>query len=537
MTDSIRVFDPGFRVTNSSGDVVSAAKIKFYDAGTLNARTVYSDSGLSTSLGSTVTCLSNGAPATSGSAEALIYTGTTAYKVIITTSADVTIHEFDDISGAIDTSGFSNDEATPIRPVQTKASDYTVLEADQGDLINGNCTGGDIDFSLPSAVTVGDNWQVSFKHVGTANVVNVIATGGQTIDGATTKTLNFQNESITITSDGANYHVSEDARQVANSLGLSMVNGTLDTSVSAGALTVSIKTLAGADPSASDPVYLLFRSATLTNGGYVRRRIASATSVVLSSGSELGATNDVPFRLWITAHDDAGTIYLGASNRKTSTGISPLNDAAQISTTAEGGAGGADSSGVIYTSSAVTSKAMSVLGYLDWGSGLSSVGTWSATPDTEHLKGPSTKLPGDTVRTWYVPYATNAALSTTIPVDDTIPTSSEGTEIISRAITLNSSVNLLDVNVSGFGNAVTGSAFGTLALFAGGSSAVQAITNGATGPQTYAMTHYFSPGAASVTMSVRAGASSGDWEGNGDSGGRLFGGIASLNMVVTEIMS
>ena len=212
MTDSIRVFDPGFRVTNSSGDVVSGAKIKFFNAGTENTRTVYSDSSLSTSLGSTVTCLSNGAPATSGENETLIYTGTTAYKVIITTSADVTIHEFDNIKGAIDTSGFSNDEAIPIRSVQNKADDYTVLEADQGDLINGNSTGGDITFTLPSAVTVGNNWQVTLKHVGTANTVTVSATGGQTIDGASDFDLESQYEAITVVSDGANYHIAESGR-------------------------------------------------------------------------------------------------------------------------------------------------------------------------------------------------------------------------------------------------------------------------------------------------------------------------------------
>jgi hypothetical protein len=83
----------GYRVTDANGSPISGAKIKFYNAGGLVARTVYSDSGLSASLGSTVFCGSDGFPvASSGSSTPVnVYTGTTAYKVVIATSADVTI--------------------------------------------------------------------------------------------------------------------------------------------------------------------------------------------------------------------------------------------------------------------------------------------------------------------------------------------------------------------------------------------------------------------------------------------------------------
>lgn len=213
MTDSIRVFDPGFRVTNTSGEPVSGAKCKFYNAGGLVARTVYSDSGLSVSLGSTVTCNASGAPAASGGAGAqvLVYTGTTAYKVVITDSSDNTLFEFDNLSGALDTSSFDADTALPRAPVEIKSTDYTVVDGDRGKVFNVDSTGGDVDVTLPSAVTVGDNWRVTFRHTGTANSVILAAAGGQTVNGASSLTLSYQYESVTLVSDGANFHVSEDA--------------------------------------------------------------------------------------------------------------------------------------------------------------------------------------------------------------------------------------------------------------------------------------------------------------------------------------
>src|SRR5580765_8099654 len=109
MTDAIAVLPPGFRVTDDeTGAPVSGAKIKFYSAGTTTPLTVYSIYGLSSSLGSTVYTDSLGTPvASQGSNTAvMVYTGTAAYKVVITTSDDDTILTLDNIKGALDTSTF-----------------------------------------------------------------------------------------------------------------------------------------------------------------------------------------------------------------------------------------------------------------------------------------------------------------------------------------------------------------------------------------------------------------------------------------------
>lgn len=131
MTDSVVVLPPGFRVLDSNGDPVSGAKLKFYDAGTTDAKTVYSDSGLSTSLGSTVYCDTGGYPVSEegGSTKVQVYTGVTAYKLVITTSADVTIASHDNIKGAVEASFITSTDDT----ITSLADDDTIVVTDASD--------------------------------------------------------------------------------------------------------------------------------------------------------------------------------------------------------------------------------------------------------------------------------------------------------------------------------------------------------------------------------------------------------------------
>lgn len=188
-------------------------------------------------------------------------------------------------------------------------------------------------------------------------------------------------------------------QQVSAAEGL--INGKLVASVSGNALTVAIKTYAGNDPSALDPVYAFFRNATATNGDYTMLTIAAATSFVASSGSTLGTANAVASRLWIVGLNDGGTFRLGAINCRVG-GSSPtqivgLNEYQLVSSTAEGGAGGADTAGIFYTGTAVTSKAFRILGFVE--STQATAGTWATSPSLVQMFGPGIKKPGDVVQT------------------------------------------------------------------------------------------------------------------------------------------
>jgi hypothetical protein len=137
-------------------------------------------------------------------------------------------------------------------------------------------------------------------------------------------------------------------------------------SVAASALTVTL-----------NPTTLDFRSATLTSGAVVSRLITSAISVTVSSGSTLGTVSAVQSRIVVLALDNAGTVELAVVNIS---GGTSLDEAGVINTVAEGGAGAADSASTIYSTTARTSVAYRVVGYIE--STQATAGTWATAPST-----------------------------------------------------------------------------------------------------------------------------------------------------------
>ena len=213
MADATFVFSPGLRLEDpTSGDFLSGATIEFYDAGTTNPKTVYADAGLLTSLGTSVTTDSQGYPTSDGSNKTLVWVGTADYKMVIKNSAGTTIATHDNVKGAVETVESSDASVVATRPVETKSLDYTVLSADQSKVFAGNCSGGDVTFTLPSAVTVGSGWLITIQHAGTANEVFIASVSSQTItEGAssfgTSYALVRNGDEVTLVSDGGNWRV------------------------------------------------------------------------------------------------------------------------------------------------------------------------------------------------------------------------------------------------------------------------------------------------------------------------------------------
>lgn len=216
MADAVTVFPPGYRLTDSAtGAPLSGAVIRFYDAGTTNPKTVYADQELTTALGTSVTTDSLGAPTSDGTTKTAVYVDEASYKVRIETSAGVLIEEKDNLKGAV-VAGDSGDGGSVVstRTVETKSLDYTVLPADQGKAFAGNCSGGDVVFTLPSAADadVGNGWLITISHAGTANEVVINTVSSQTI---TSGALSYggklplaqSGEEVTLISDGGNWRV------------------------------------------------------------------------------------------------------------------------------------------------------------------------------------------------------------------------------------------------------------------------------------------------------------------------------------------
>ncbi len=139
----------------------------------------------------------------------------------------------------------------------------------------------------------------------------------------------------------------------------------ISASVGSNAMTISASALS-----------LDFRSATLGSGA-VTKVSGTPSNLVISSGSTLGTVSGQQSRIAVLAINNAGTIELAAVNLS---GGNNLDETGVISTTAEGGAGAADSASTIYSTTARTNVAYRVIGYVE--STQTTAGTWATAPST-----------------------------------------------------------------------------------------------------------------------------------------------------------
>lgn len=324
-------------------------------------------------------------------------------------------------------------------------------------------------------------------------------------------------------------------------------NMSIAASVAANVLTVSLKTAAGNDPSANDPVLIPFRSATAATGTPDIIAVRSALSIdTNTTGATLGSANSVAFRFWLVAFNNSGTSVLAlincVSGGATVANVYPLAEDGVASSTAMSGS--ATSAGVFYTpnGTTVTSKAYRILGYIEYSSGLATAGTYGSAPTKIQIFGPSIKRPGDIVQVAMNRYTTAASIgSPFIPNDDTIPQSTEGTQILSATATPTSAANVWLVTIQMAATA-SGALYVGASLFNGGSNAVAAsiLTPAAADFINAILLQYMAlaNGTSSVTWTVNTAASSGTVTINGVTSGptRKYGGVMAATLNVQEVM-
>ncbi len=318
----------------------------------------------------------------------------------------------------------------------------------------------------------------------------------------------------------------------------SILNGTLTVTMAANAVTVALKTLAGSDPSASDPVSITFRHGTATNGTHVTRSVTAALSVVISSGSTLGTLNNTASRIYIGALDNAGTVELCVWNPLNTSGLLTVLETELVSTTAEGGAGAADTARVLYSTTTRANVYVRVLGYFE--STQATAGTWASSATKLQLMGPGVPRTGDQIQTIWARDSTMATGITAIPNDNTIPQNTEGTQFMSATITPRSALNLLEISHLGFYS--TGSVGReALALFqdtTANALATAAISTARVIDAEPAMLQYtMSAGTTSATtFKIREGSSSGGTVTfNGEDGAAYYGGTLTSTLTIKEI--
>lgn len=180
----------------------------------------------------------------------------------------------------------------------------------------------------------------------------------------------------------------------------------LQTSVGSSALTIALKQADGStNPSSgTSAVKIGFRSATSANGNYNIRSVTSSLSITVSSGSTLGHADGRAQYIWVYALDNAGTVELAVTSTR-------YDDGSIVSTTAEGGAGAADSNRTIYSTTARSNVPIRLIGRLL--STQTTAGTWAANMSEVSL--PLAIKAGDPIVAVYASSST-ASASTATPI-------------------------------------------------------------------------------------------------------------------------
>ena len=323
---------------------------------------------------------------------------------------------------------------------------------------------------------------------------------------------------------------------------LALQNVGLAVSVGASAITIALKQQDGStDPNTGTAaVNIAFASATATSGGTTMRSVTSALSLTISNGSSLGfASTTATQRVWVGAIDNAGTVVLGAWTSLSGTNLRRFNDGDVVSTTAEGGAGGADSAQTIYTTAAQTSKVLRVLGYFEIQAAASYA--WTNSPSVVRVMQPGLPKTGDVIQRLRTSTAAVITGTNTTPFDDTIPQLSETNLANSQAITPTSSLNVLKIEANG--TAATSSGADLMAQGIWQDSTANAIavqwntTLGANNAAEVFTSYQMLAGTTSSTTFKQgfAGSAAGTTTINGTSAARKYGGVLSCYISVEEI--
>lgn len=276
--------------------------------------------------------------------------------------------------GTANTDWSANMTAANIRRiVDDKSGAYTIVAGDLGKVINVDATAGAVTLTLTAAATMADGfWCYVRKADSSGNAVTIDPNAAETINGGANISVTAQFEMRLLVCDGTTWFMEMDASSGGSSVSFAGLidNAEISITRSGNAETFSLKTASGSDPSGSDIVKVGFANAT---GGFDIVQCTSALSFTFSSGSTGGAVNALEFKVGIILLNNAGTLALGAVVRP-----SGIKDNSIVSTTAEGGAGAADSPRVIYSASALTNVRARVLGYATYT--LAAVGTWGTAP-------------------------------------------------------------------------------------------------------------------------------------------------------------
>lgn len=196
-------------------------------------------------------------------------------------------------------------------------------------------------------------------------------------------------------------------------------NFRINAAVASGALTLSLKTLAGNNPSAADPIIINARDSTASSGAYTPVVVTSAISITIPSGNFIGTANNVPFRIWLCAITDGATVELAVINcvggGATPTGVFAISDDDLATST---NIGIVTTAQTLLSTTPRTGWSRRILGYVEYSAGLATAGTWASVPTKIQALGPGVSLPGRVVQSRFAKTNTpGPAVNSTTLVD------------------------------------------------------------------------------------------------------------------------
>jgi hypothetical protein len=199
---TILSFLSGRQITNDSGVPQAGAKLLHYRENTTTALPVWQDDAASVAHAQPVVC-------DAGGFVPLIYVDDTFdWKVVITTSADVTLKTYDNLPKA-ETDETAAGFSPPLfewTQITSAASPVALTVNDVGNAYECDTTGGSIEFDLPDAASVGSGKGFVFKKTAAANTLTLDPSGSQTIDDATSVAITVKGETVGIYSNGAEWY-------------------------------------------------------------------------------------------------------------------------------------------------------------------------------------------------------------------------------------------------------------------------------------------------------------------------------------------
>ncbi len=370
---------------DANGDPLVGGQIETYLAGSSTPAATYTDDTGGTPHSNPIILNSLGYP----TAGPIWLTGGVSYKFIIKNAAGSTLRTIDDISGINDASVSQSEWVeSGFVPTYISATSFSV-PGDQtailqiGRRLRTTNTSGLVYSTISNSVFAAGITTVTLTNDSTTldaglslvayallsadplsvpNLPGSKITGDIIDSGFTMGTARFLGRDTA--GDGAIEELT--ATEAAALLPIRAPIQPITASVGSNALTITL-----------NPTTLDFRSATLTSGTVNTRTVSAAISLVVSSGSTLGTISAQSSRLAVLAIDNAGTVELAVSNLA---GGVNLDECGVISTTAEGGAGAADSATVIYSTTARTNVPYRVVGFVE--STQATAGTWATAPST-----------------------------------------------------------------------------------------------------------------------------------------------------------